>query len=247
MAFATERTDWVFPALREAAIMLCRGLSLETWLAQVYANQGDLLKGRQMPSHMSARDVNQVAWSSNIGTQLPHAVGAALAARLRGDAHVVVGFLGDGATSEPDFHAAMTFAGRYKPPVILICQNNHWSISVPTSKQTASRTLAVKALAYGLPAERVDGNDVLGVYSATKRAVDRARNGDGPTFRRVRHVPHRARTARAMTPAFTGATRRSRRGGNATRSSGSSDISNEPGSSMRRREPTCGVSSKPSS
>jgi pyruvate dehydrogenase E1 component alpha subunit len=184
--------DWVFPALREASIMLVRGFPLSTWLAQVYGNERDILKGRQMPSHQSGRAVNQVAWSSCIGPQIPQAVGAAYAARLReqqtgvaqnaGERTVCVGFLGDGATSEPDFHAAMTFAGIWKPPVVLICQNNHWSISVPTAKQTASATLAVKAHGYRVRGARVDGNDVLAVHRVVKDAIERARAGEGPTF-----------------------------------------------------------------
>jgi pyruvate dehydrogenase E1 component alpha subunit/2-oxoisovalerate dehydrogenase E1 component alpha subunit len=181
-AFALEPGDWVFPALRESAIMLVRGFPLAVWLAQVYGNARDVLKGRQMPSHQSGRAVNQVAWSSCIGPQIPQAVGAAFAARRRGDRAVVIGFMGDGATSQPDFHAAMTFAAIWKPPVVLICQNNHWAISVPTAKQTASRTIAVKAHAYGIRGVRVDGNDVLAVHRVVKDAVDRARAGEGPTF-----------------------------------------------------------------
>lgn len=180
--FALGPDDWVFPALREAAIMLVRGFPLERWLAQVYGNAGDVLKGRQMPSHMSSRDVHQVAWSSCIGPQLPQAVGAAMAARHRGDAVVVMGFMGDGATSEGDFHHAMDFAARFHPPVVLVCQNNQWSISVPVAKQTAAATIAVKARAYGLRGVRVDGNDVLAVHGALSDAVERARAGDGPTF-----------------------------------------------------------------
>ena len=181
-AFATEKTDWVFPALRESSIMICRGFPLSTWLAQAYGNERDILLGRQMPSHMSGRAANYVAWSSCIGPQIPQAVGAAYAAKMRGDSMVAVGFMGDGATSQPDYHAAMTFAKRWDVPVVLVCQNNHWSISVPTEKQTASATIAVKARAYGLPGIRVDGNDVLAVYTAIKEAADRARRGGGPTF-----------------------------------------------------------------
>ncbi|MBW2465235.1 MAG: 3-methyl-2-oxobutanoate dehydrogenase [Deltaproteobacteria bacterium] len=180
--FATEARDWVFPALRESAIMLVRGFPLEAWLAQAYGNEADVLKGRQMPSHMSGRSVNQVSWSSVIGPQITQAVGAAMAAKLRGDDVVTVGFMGDGATSEGDFHSAMTMASRFRAPCVLICQNNHWSISVPTAKQTRSQTIAVKARAYGMPGVRVDGNDVLAVYSAVKQAADRARAGEGPTF-----------------------------------------------------------------
>lgn len=174
--------DWVFPALRENAIMLVRGFPLEKWLAQVYGNSMDVLKGRQMPSHMSGREVNQVAWSSCLGPQLPQAVGAAWAAKIRGDDVVTMGFIGDGATSEPDFHAAMNFAGVYKPPCVMVCQNNHWAISVPSSKQTASETFAVKAHAYGVRGVRVDGNDALALHAVFSEAIGRARAGEGPTF-----------------------------------------------------------------
>jgi pyruvate dehydrogenase E1 component alpha subunit/2-oxoisovalerate dehydrogenase E1 component alpha subunit len=181
-AFALEERDWIFPALRESSIMLCRGFPLSDWLAQAYGNERDVLVGRQMPSHQSGRRVNQVSWSSCIGPQVPQAVGAAFAARQRGEPTVTVGFMGDGATSQPDVHAAMRFAARWQAPVVLLCQNNHWSISVPTKKQTASATIAIKARAYGMPGVRVDGNDVLAVYGAVREAADRARSGGGPTF-----------------------------------------------------------------
>jgi pyruvate dehydrogenase E1 component alpha subunit len=174
--------DWVFPALREQSVMLVRGFPLRAFLAQVFGNAADVLKGRQMPSHHSAKAVHQVSWSSCIGTQLPHAVGAAWAMRARKTGAVAVAFLGDGATSEGDFHAAMNFAGVWRVPCVFICQNNHWSISVPASRQTASPTLAIKARAYGMPGVRCDGNDLLAVASAVRSALDRARAGDGPTF-----------------------------------------------------------------
>jgi len=181
-ALALEPGDWVFPALREQSIMLVRGFPLDAFIAQVFGNSGDVLKGRQMPSHHSARVVNQVSWSSNIGPQIPQAVGCAMAMKARGAREIAIGFMGDGATSEADFHAAMTFASRFRPPCVLVCQNNHWSISVPTARQTASRTIAVKARAYRIPGVRVDGNDLLAVYEVVKEAVDRAREGKGPTF-----------------------------------------------------------------
>jgi pyruvate dehydrogenase E1 component alpha subunit/2-oxoisovalerate dehydrogenase E1 component alpha subunit len=179
---ALEKDDWVFPALRESAVMLVRGFPLVPYLAQIYGNAADVLKGRQMPSHMSGRSVNQVSWSSVIGPQLPHAVGAAWAAKARKQRAVSVGFIGDGGTSEPDFHNAMNFAGVWQVPCVMICQNNHWAISVPTSRQTASQTIAVKGRAYGVPSVRVDGNDVLAVYKVVREAVERARAGGGPTF-----------------------------------------------------------------
>ncbi len=181
-ALALAPTDWVFPALRESVMMLVRGFPLPTYIAQIFGNAGDVLKGRQMPSHMSGKSVNQVSWSSCIGTQIPQAVGAAWAAKIKREPTVVLGFMGDGATSEPDFHNAMNFAGVFRVPCVLICQNNHWAISVPSSRQTASPTIAVKGRAYGIPSVRVDGNDVLAVWGAVSKAAERARNGEGPTF-----------------------------------------------------------------
>jgi pyruvate dehydrogenase E1 component alpha subunit len=180
--FAFEPADWIFPALRESAIMLVRGFPLASYIAQVFGNSRDVLKGRQMPSHMSGRQVNQVSWSSCIGPQIPQAVGCAMAAKIRRDPVVAVGFMGDGATSQPDFHAAMTFAATYKAPCVLVCQNNHWSISVPTARQTASPTIAIKARAYGIPGIRIDGNDVLAVIAVLREARARAARGEGPTF-----------------------------------------------------------------
>jgi pyruvate dehydrogenase E1 component alpha subunit/2-oxoisovalerate dehydrogenase E1 component alpha subunit len=181
-ALALEPSDWVFPALRESVMMLVRGFPLSTYIAQIFGNSGDVLKGRQMPSHMSGKRVNQVAWSSCIGPQIPQAVGAAWAAKIKREKTVVVGFMGDGATSEPDFHNAMNFAAVFRVPCVMICQNNHWAISVPSSRQTASETIAIKGRAYGVPSVRVDGNDVLAVYNVVGEAVARARAGGGPTF-----------------------------------------------------------------
>ncbi|HEU4538378.1 MAG TPA: thiamine pyrophosphate-dependent enzyme, partial [Polyangiaceae bacterium] len=181
-AFALAEADWVFPALREGAVMLARGFPLERYIAQVFGSARDLLKGRQMPSHMSARGVRQVSWSSCIGTQLPQAVGAAWAAKLRRDPVAVVAFLDDGATSAPDFHHAMNFAAVFRAPIAFVCQNNHWSISVPVARQTASASLAAKAVAYGMPGLRVDGNDALATHAAVAGALARARAGGGPTF-----------------------------------------------------------------
>ncbi|MBK8257814.1 MAG: thiamine pyrophosphate-dependent dehydrogenase E1 component subunit alpha [Polyangiaceae bacterium] len=181
-ALALQKDDWVFPGLRESVMMLVRGFPLSKYIAQIFGNSGDVLKGRQMPSHMSGRDVNYVSWGSCIGTQLPHAVGAAWAAKLQKKSGVVVGFMGDGATSEPDFHNAINFAGVFRVPCVLMCQNNHWAISVPAARQTASPTFAIKGRAYGVPSLRIDGNDVLAVYGAVSKAAARARDGLGPTF-----------------------------------------------------------------
>lgn len=180
--FALRADDWVFPGLREGAVMLVRGFPLATYVAQCWGNALDVQKGRQMPSHFSARSVNQVSWGSCIGSQIPQAVGAAWAMRQQGGDSVAVAFFGEGATSQPDFHNAANLAGVWKAPVVLICQNNHWAISVPSSHQTASPTFASKAVAYGMPGVRVDGNDALAVYCAVRDAAARARRGDGPTL-----------------------------------------------------------------
>src|SRR4029079_9352270 len=123
-----------------------------------------------------------VSWSSCIGPQIPQAVGAAWAMKKEKKPAIVVGFCGDGATSQPDFHAAMTFAAAFKAPVVIVCQNNHWSISVPTARQTASRTIAVKGRAHGMPSVRGEGNDLLAMHVVLEASADRARRGDGPTF-----------------------------------------------------------------
>ena len=122
---AVANDDWVFPALREQSVMLVRGFPLTQFIAQVFGNSGDVLKGRQMPSHHSGRSVNQVSWSSCIGPQIPQAVGAAWAMKLKKDASVAIAFCGDGATNQTDFHNAMNFAGVFKTPCVIVCQNNH--------------------------------------------------------------------------------------------------------------------------
>ncbi len=181
-AYALRDTDWVFPALREMGVSLWRGTTIREMVCQLIGNSGDVLIGRQMPCHFSDRRVRSVAWSSVIGTQLVHAMGAAWAAKLRRTGEVMMGYMGDGASSSADFHAAANFAGVYKLPVVFFCQNNHWAISVPLSQQTASASIAIKAMAYGFPGIEVDGNDLLAVITATREAVERARRGDGPTL-----------------------------------------------------------------
>lgn len=180
--FALRKSDWLFPALRQGGILLLRGYPLERYVAQCMGNSADLLKGRQMPCHYSDREFAAVSWGSCIGTQLLHAVGAAMAARIQGKDDVMAAYLGDGATSEPDFHVACNFAGVFRSPVVFCCQNNQFAISVPVAQQTVSESIAVKADAYGFPGVRVDGNDVLAVYRAAREAVDRARGGEGPTL-----------------------------------------------------------------
>jgi pyruvate dehydrogenase E1 component alpha subunit len=174
--------DWIFPALRESYAMLVRGYPLARYLAQDFGTSLDPSRGRQMPSHQSARSVNVVSWSSCIGTQLPQAVGMALAARKQGKPDISLAFLGDGATSHPDFHAALNFAGVFRAPCVFVCQNNQFAISVPVERQSGNPLLFEKAAAYGIAGERIDGNDAEVVLEALTRAAERARSGGGPSF-----------------------------------------------------------------
>lgn len=172
-AAVLRRTDWLVPSFRETAAMLWRGWPMERILL-FFA--GYLEGGRPAP------DQHDLPICIPVATQLPHAVGLAYAAQYRGDDAVVMVYCGDGATSEGDFHEALNFAGVWHVPVVFVVQNNQWAISVPLKKQTHSRTLAQKALAYGFPGIQVDGNDVLAVHAASREAAERARRGDGPTL-----------------------------------------------------------------
>ncbi len=179
---ALKPEDWIFPAYREPGSALARGLDLKLLVAQLFGNSLDASKGRQMPSHFGWKNIHYMSASSPVGTQIPHAVGAAWAAKIKGDPIVTLVYFGDGATSEGDFHAGMNFAGVFKTPTVFFCKNNQWAISVPVTRQTATKTLAEKAQAYGFEGVRVDGNDLLAVYRATQDAVDKARAGGGPTL-----------------------------------------------------------------
>lgn len=175
-------TDWVFPHYRVPGVALHRGARLDDMVANLFGNANDLVQGHQMPVHYSFREIHFVSISSPIGTQIVQAAGAAMAARIKRDKTVVVTYFGDGSTSSNDFHTGMNFAGVWKVPCVFFCTNNQWAISVPYPLQTASETIAQKAKAYGMPGRRVDGNDVLAVWAATREAVERARAGDGPTL-----------------------------------------------------------------
>jgi 2-oxoisovalerate dehydrogenase E1 component alpha subunit len=174
--------DWIFPCYREHAAALWRGMPLVTFLCDMLGNAGDAMLGHQMPCHEAWRPGNYTSISSPIGTQIPQAVGAAWAARIRGEKMVSLVYFGEGATSSNDFHTGLNLAGVNKIPTIFVCRNNGWAISVPRERQTAAETIAQKAVAYGIHGERVDGNDLLAVHAATRRARERALAGDGPTL-----------------------------------------------------------------
>jgi 2-oxoisovalerate dehydrogenase E1 component alpha subunit len=181
-AAGVEETDWIFPCYREHGAALLRGMPLVTFLCDLFGNAGDLMKGRQMPCHEAWRPGRYASISSPIATEITHAVGAAWAARLRGEEMVALTYFGEGATSAHDFHTGLNFAAVRKIPVVFVCRNNGWAISVPRERQTASETIAQKAIAYGMRGERVDGNDLLAVHAATRRARARAAAGEGPTL-----------------------------------------------------------------
>jgi 2-oxoisovalerate dehydrogenase E1 component alpha subunit len=181
-AAGMEDVDWIFPCYREHVAALMRGLPLVAFLHNLFGNSMDVVKGRQMPCHEAWRPGRFLSVSSPIGTQLPQAVGAAWAARIKGEEMVSLVYLGDGTTSAHDFHTAMTFAAVRRIPVVFACRNNGWAISTPIELQMATETIAQKAHAYGVRAERVDGNDLLAVHAATRRARAAAAAGQGPTL-----------------------------------------------------------------
>jgi pyruvate dehydrogenase E1 component alpha subunit len=181
-AAAMAPADWIFPCYREHGAALLRGMPLVTFLCDLLGNAGDAMKGRQMPCHEAWRPGRYASISSPISTQIGHAVGAAWAARLKGDEMVSLTYFGEGGTSAHDFHTGLNFAAVQKIPVVFVCRNNGWAISVPREKQTAAETIAQKAIAYGMHGERVDGNDVVAVHDATRRARARAAAGEGPTL-----------------------------------------------------------------
>jgi pyruvate dehydrogenase E1 component alpha subunit len=180
--YALRESDWIYPSYREPGAAFLRGYTLKEYICQLYGNSADPVKGRQMPVHHAVRRINFVSVSSPVGTQIPQATGTAMAARISGRDDVAICYFGEGATSTGDFHVGMNFAAVFKAPVIFLCRNNGWAISVPRERQTASKTFAQKAIAYGMPGIRVDGNDILAIIQVTAEAAARARKGEGPTL-----------------------------------------------------------------
>jgi 2-oxoisovalerate dehydrogenase E1 component alpha subunit len=148
----------------------------------MFGNADDVVKGRQMPDHFTARKYRYGSVSSPIGTQITQAVGFAWAGKIKREDIVAAAFFGDGGTSSSDFHAALNMAGVFKTPNVFLCRNNRWAISVPSERQTASSSFAGKAIAYGIKGVRCDGNDALAVYRTVREAVTRASRGEGPTM-----------------------------------------------------------------
>jgi len=180
---ALDREDMHFPTYRQQGLLISRGYPLTEMMNQIYSNRGDKLKGRQLPIMYSDRAHGFFSISGNLATQFPQAVGWAMAAAIKGDSRIAMGWVGDGATAEGDFHSAMTFAAVYNAPVVLAVVNNQWAISSFSGIAGAERaTFAQRAVGYGIAGLRVDGNDALAVYAAVKWAADRARGNGGPTL-----------------------------------------------------------------
>jgi pyruvate dehydrogenase E1 component alpha subunit len=181
-AWALNRGDWVYQSYRDAGMCFVRGVPIKALVDQLMGNADDPNKGRQMGAHWGNREWNMVSLSSPVGTHLAQAVGTAYAAKFKKDSTVCLTTFGDGATSQGEFHSALNFAGVFKVPIVFLCENNQYAISLPFRRQTASENVAVKAEAYGFEGVLVDGNDVLAVYKATRAAVDKARSGGGATL-----------------------------------------------------------------
>lgn len=180
-AYALDEHDLIFPTYREFPVFIARKIPLRELMDRLLANARDILKGHEITlyGNIKRRIVMPVG---AVSLMIPVAVGMSLACKLRKEPTVSLVYFGDGATSKGDFHEAANFAAVFKTPTILFCQNNHWAISVPVSLQTASESIAIKARAYGMESTQVDGNDVVAVYIATRKAVERARRQGGPTL-----------------------------------------------------------------
>lgn len=182
-AHAMDREDIFFPTYRQQGLLVARDYPLVRMMCQVYSNRGDPLKGRQLPIMYSDRAHGFFSISGNLATQFPQAVGWAMASAIKGDSRIAAAWIGDGATAEGDFHNAVTFAGVYRAPVILNIVDNQWAISTFSGIAGGQlTTFAARAVGYGIAGLRVDGNDPLAVWAATRWAADRARSNLGPTL-----------------------------------------------------------------
>lgn len=193
-AMALDAGDMLFPSYRQQGLLVARGCPLVRLMNQIFSNTRDPLKGRQLPIMYSEPDYCFFSISGNLGTQYPQAVGWAMASAYSGDTRIAAAWVGDGTTAEADFHYALTFATVYQAPVVLNVVNNQWAISSFQGIAGGERTtFAARAVGYGLPALRVDGNDFLAVYAATAWAAERARSNHGATLIELytyRAAPH---------------------------------------------------------
>ncbi len=189
-AMALNADDMCFPSYRQQGILIVRGYPLVDMMCQIYSNKRDPMKGRQLPVMYSSKKDGFFTISGNLATQVPQAVGWAMASAYSGDGRIAAAWLGEGSTAEGDFHAAMTFAAVYSAPAIINVVNNQWAISsfqgIAGGENT---TFAARAVGYGMPPMRVDGNDFLAVYAVTQWAAERAHANLGPTL--IEHFTYR--------------------------------------------------------
>jgi 2-oxoisovalerate dehydrogenase E1 component alpha subunit len=186
-----EPEDMCFPTYRIVSYLMARNYPLIDLVNQIFSNAADPLKGRQLPILYSAREYGFYSLSGNVGSRFGHAVGWAMASAYRGDTKIAISYIGEGTTAEGDFHEALTFAAVYHAPVILAITNNQWAISTFQGIAGGNETtFAARAVGYGLPGLRVDGNDFLAVYAATEWAAERARSNHGATL--IEFVTYRA-------------------------------------------------------
>jgi 2-oxoisovalerate dehydrogenase E1 component alpha subunit len=193
--YALDRgKDQFYIYYRDLAVMLTLGMTPVEIMSGFLAKAGEPLSGaRQFPTHGAYPELGLVNLSNVVGTQIPQAVGVALAAKMRGEDSIVITYFGDGASSVGDCHEAMNFAAVHNLPVIFFCENNKYAISVPVSKQMAVDSIASRAEGYGMPGIEVDGCDIVAVFEATSEAARRARSGEGPTLIEAhveRYLPH---------------------------------------------------------
>ena len=188
---ALEPGDMNFPTYRQAGLLVAAGYPLTTMMNQIFSNEEDPLHGRQLPIMYSAKAFGFFSISGNLATQYIQAVGWAMASAIKGDTRIAAAWIGDGATAEPDFHAALVFASTYRAPVVLNVVNNQWAISTFQGiARGSSATFAARGHGFGIPALRVDGNDYLAVHAVARWAAERARSNLGPTL--VEYVTYRA-------------------------------------------------------
>ena len=181
--------DWLAPFYRSIAATMTFGMTAEDIITAHLAKGDDVSSaGRQMPGHYGAKSYNIVSVSSPVGTQVLHAVGIAMGAWVRGDDVVAITYFGEGTSNQGEVHEAMNFAGVHKLPVIFVCENNGYAISVPLDRQVGGLSVAARAAGYGFPGITVDGGDVLACYAAGREAHERARSGGGPTLIEARVV-----------------------------------------------------------
>ena len=182
--------DMNFPTYRQAGLLIAGGYPMVDMMNQIYSNESDPLKGRQLPIMYSSKEHGFFSISGNLGTQFIQAVGWAMASAIKNDTKVAAGWIGDGSTAESDFHAALVFASTYRAPVVLNIVNNQWAISTFQGiARGGSGTFAARGLGFGIPALRVDGNDYLAVHAVAKWATERARRNLGPTL--IEYVTYR--------------------------------------------------------